>query len=270
MTKPGEPVPFAPELAVARRAAAEAASLLVGSDVPGDVREKGRADLVTEIDEAAERLILQRIRRHFPADAIIAEESAAELLDSGRRTWIVDPLDGTANFVHGHPYACVSIALVDAEGLAVGVVNAPFLGEVYHAVRGAGAFLNERPIRVSEASVGSAGLYATGFPFKEGKGDPERYFRLVADVVASSHGVRRAGSAALDCAYVAAGRVDAYFETGVSAWDVAAGLLLVTEAGGRVTGWPGDVEPPLHSGRVLATNGRVHGWLEERVGRSGV
>ena len=265
----GTAIPFAAELAVARRAAAEAAALLVAGNHTGQVREKGRADLVTEVDERAERAILAWIGRHFPADGIIAEETSAAAALEGR-TWIIDPLDGTANFVHGHPFACVSIALVDAEGPAVGVVHAPFLGEVYHAVRGGGAYLNDRPLRVSEVSVGTAGLYATGFPFKEGKGDPEQYFRLVAEIVGNSHGVRRAGAAALDCAYVAAGRVDAYFEVGVSAWDVAAGLLLVTEAGGRVTGWPGDAEPPLRSGRVLASNGRVHGWLEEVVGRSGV
>lgn len=266
----GKEVPFAVELAVARRAAAEAAALLLSAGGPQGVREKARADLVTEVDEAAERLILERLRRHFPADAIVAEESAAGVVGSGRRTWIVDPLDGTANFVHGHPFACVSVALVDGEGPAVGVVHAPFLGEVYHGARGGGAFLNDRPIRVSELSAGPAGLYATGFPFKEGKGDPELYFRLVAEVVASSHGVRRAGAAALDCAYVAAGRLDGYFEIGVSSWDVAAGLLLVLEAGGRVSGWPGDTEPPLRSGRVLATNGRVHGWLEGLVGRARV
>ena len=263
-------VPFAAELTVARTAAAEAAQLLTGTASPASVREKSRADLVTDVDEAAERLILARLRHHFPDDGIVAEESSSGLLDSRGRTWIVDPLDGTANFVHGHPFACVSIALVDERGPAVAAIHAPFLGEVYHAVRGGGAFLNERPIRVSGVEQGPAGLYATGFPFKEGKGDPEVYFRLVAEVVARSHGVRRAGSAALDCAYVAAGRVDAYFETGVSPWDVAAGLLLVTEAGGRVSGFPGDEEPPLRSGRVIASNGHVHDWLSEIAGRSGV
>lgn len=266
----GARVQFAAELTVARQAAAEAAALLVGQSGPGAFREKGRADLVTQVDEAAERVILTRLRSHFPDDAIVAEESAAGEVGGARRTWIVDPLDGTANFVHGHPFACVSIALVDAEGPAVGVVHAPFLREVFHGARGMGAYLNDRAIRVSAVESGPAGLYATGFPFKEGKGDPELYFRLVADVVARSHGVRRAGSAALDCAYVAAGRVDGYFEIGVSSWDVAAGLLLVTEAGGRVSGWPGDTEPPLRSGRVLATNARVHEWLEGLVGGAGV
>lgn len=266
----GETVPFAAEIAVARRAAADAAALLVGGPTPATVRQKARADLVTEVDEAAERLILDRLRRHFPSDRILAEESASGLLEAGGRTWIVDPVDGTTNFVHGHPFACVSIAMADEDGLAVGVVHAPFLGEVYHGARGAGAYLNERPLHVSDVSAGPAGLYATGFPFKEGKGDPELYFRLIAEVVASSHGVRRAGSAALDCAFVAAGRLDGYFEIGVSAWDIAAGLLLVTEAGGKVSGWPGDEDPPLRTGRVLATNGRVHEWLAEVVGGAGV
>ena len=264
----GATIPFAAELAVARRAAAAAAAVLSGRGLPERVTEKGHADLVTEVDEAAERVILEQLRLHFPEDAVMAEESSADATSEGR-IWIIDPLDGTANFVHGHPYACVSIALADEEGLAVGVVHAPFFGEVYHAVRGGGAFLNDRPIRVSEVSEGRAGLYATGFPFKAGKGDPGVYMQMVAEVVANSHGVRRAGAAALDCAYVAAGRCDAYFENGVSPWDVAAGLLLVAEAGGRVTAWPGDPEPPLRSGRVLASNGRVHDWVAELLGRWG-
>lgn len=260
---------FAEELRVAREAAAEAAELLLRGR-PADIREKTRADLVTEVDEAAERVILARIREHFPGDAIVAEETAAGASRGAGRTWVIDPLDGTANFVHGHPFACVSIALVDAAGPAVGVVHAPFLSEVYHAARGAGAYLGDRRLQVSGVTEPEAGLYATGFPFKEGKGDPERYFRLVAEVVARSHGVRRAGSAALDCAYVAAGRLEGYFETGVSPWDVAAGLALVVEAGGRIGSWPGDAESAVWSGRVLASNGHVHPWLEELARRSGV
>lgn len=265
MSKAMDAVPFAAELAVARAAAAEAASLLIARAGVDRVREKGRADLVTEVDEASERAVLAHIRRHFPDDHVVAEESASTLSLRGR-SWIVDPLDGTVNYVHGHPFVCVSIALVDAEGPAVGVVHAPFLGEVFHAVRGGGAFLNDRPVAVSRVSQGEAGLYATGFPFKAGKGDPERYFRLVAEVLAGAHGVRRDGSAALDLAMVAAGRVEAYFEIGVAPWDIAAGILLVTEAGGRVTGWPGDADPPLRTGRILASNGGVHAWMEQRIG----
>lgn len=257
---------YAAELWVARRAAAEAAAMLVDGLGDAEVREKAPADLVTSVDEAAERAIVMRIHAHFPGDAIVAEESATTRSASGRR-WIVDPIDGTTNFVHGHPFACVSAAFADADGPAAGVVHAPFLGEVYHAVRGAGAYLNDAPCRVSAVDDSRRALLATGFPFKAGKGDPDAYFRLVAEVVRTTHGVRRAGSAALDLAYVAAGRVDGYFEIGLSSWDVAAGLLLVTEAGGRVGGWPGDADGPLATGRVLASNGALHPWLEALAGR---
>ncbi|MBA2245482.1 MAG: inositol monophosphatase [Gemmatimonadota bacterium] len=252
---------YAEELWVARRAAAEAAALLVGRSGAEEVREKARADLVTAVDEAAERAVLSRIRAHFPGDRIVAEESAREMVEEGRR-WIVDPLDGTINYVHGHPFVCVSIAFADAEGPAVGVIHAPLLGEVYHAIRGRGAFRNDQPIRVSEIDDPSAALLATGFPFKTGKGDPESYFRLVTEFLHTTHGVRRAGSAALDLAYVASGRVEAFFEIGLSPWDIAAGMLLVTEAGGKVEGWPGDSRPPLVTGRLLASNGFLHPWLE--------
>jgi len=258
--------PFGDELAFALAVAADAAKLVAAGRGTADVREKERADLVTDVDEASERLIVGRIRERFPDDAVVAEESAAAAVLSGRR-WIVDPVDGTANFVHGHPFVAVSIGLVDDEGPAVGVVHAPFLGEVYHAVRGGGAFLNGRPIRVSGVERFAESLLATGFPFKQGKGDLDAYMGLVADAVRSTHDVRRAGSAALDLAFTAAGRVEGFFEIGLAPWDVAAGILLVTEAGGRVSGWPGDVEPPIVTGRVLASNGRIHEGLEELTTR---
>lgn len=257
---------FAAELEVARRAAALAAGILTDRAGADEVRIKARADLVTAVDEASERAITDQIRSAFPEDAIVAEEFAGKVQSSGRR-WIVDPLDGTVNYVHGHPFACVSIAFADEEGPAVGVVHAPFLGEVYHAVRGRGAFLNDRAIQVSPVAEPSDALLATGFPFKPGKGDPHEYFRLVAEVLLASHGVRRAGAAALDLAYVAAGRVEAFFEIGLASWDMAAGLLLVQEAGGRVGGWPGDTEPPLLTGRLIASNGRVHDWLSDVASR---
>lgn len=255
---------FHSELEVALDAAAVAARILTARAGADRVREKARADLVTEVDDAAEVAVIDRIRRAFPDDLIIAEEQHAGASGSGRR-WIIDPLDGTVNYVHGHPFACVSIAFADVDGPAAGVVHAPFLNEVYHATRGAGAWLNGEPIHVSGVRDGTAGLYGTGFPFKSGKGDPDVYFRLVADVVRASHGVRRAGAAALDLAFVAAGRLDGFFEIGLASWDIAAGLLLVTEAGGTVAGWPGDSDPPLDTGRVVATNGAVHGWLSSRI-----
>lgn len=256
--------PFASELAVALSTAAEAAALVHTRDGAGEVREKGRADLVTAVDEAAERLIGERLRSAFPDDAVVGEELSSAAVMAGRR-WIVDPVDGTTNFVHGHPFVAVSIALADDDGPAVGVLHAPFLGEVYHAVRGGGAFLNGAPLRVSTVGDFAHSLLATGFPFKSGKGRLDAYMRLVADAVRATHDVRRAGSAALDLAFVAAGRVDAFFEIGLAPWDVAAGMLLVTEAGGRVTGWPGDAEEPIATGRVIASNGRIHADLEALI-----
>ncbi|HUE96970.1 MAG TPA: inositol monophosphatase family protein [Longimicrobiaceae bacterium] len=255
-----------PELAVALAAAAEAAEILLRRAGADRVREKARADLVTAVDEEAERAIQAAIHRAFPDDLFVAEEFSGEAAGEGR-CWIVDPIDGTTNFVHGHPFSCVSIAFVDGEGPAVGVIHAPFLGEVYHAARGSGSFLNDRRIRVSETDVPAASLVATGFPFKSGKGDSGAYFDLVEEMVLTTHGVRRAGAAALDLAYVACGRVDAYFEIGLSPWDVAAGVVLVEQAGGRVTGWRGDLSPPLRTGRIIASNGRVHEWLVEATGR---
>jgi myo-inositol-1(or 4)-monophosphatase len=257
----GDGGPFAVELETAFAAAAEAAVLIAARAGADRVREKERADLVTEVDEAAERVIIARIRARFPHDRIVAEESASAAVASGRR-WIVDPIDGTTNFVHGHPFACASVAFADDEGPAVGVIHAPLLGEVFHAVRGGGAFVNGKPMRVSEVDSPSRALLATGFPFKRGKGDLDAYMRLVADAIRATHDVRRAGSAALDMAFVAAGRVDGYFEIGVGPWDIAAGVVMVLEAGGRVTGWPGDTDDAVATGRVLATNGRIHGWMQ--------
>lgn len=253
---------FESELEVALAAAAEAAAILTARRGADEVREKGRADLVTAVDEASERAIEARIRGSFPDDAFIAEEFSASSVHAGRR-WVVDPIDGTTNFVHGHPFACVSIGFLDDQGPAAAVIHAPFLNEVYTATRGGGTYLNGKRVRVSQVEHFSGALFATGFPFKEGKGDPEVFFRLVGEVLRQTHGVRRAGAAALDLAYVACGRVDAYFEVGLSPWDVAAGALLVTEAGGTVSSWPGEPSSAIDSGRVLASNGPLHQWLEE-------
>lgn len=258
---------FDRELDLALQAAAAGAEVLVRMSGTSDVREKDRADLVTAADMESERTIKELIGNAFPADLIMAEESAAPERRFDRRQWIIDPLDGTVNFVHRHPFACVSVGFCDADGPAVGVVHAPFLHEVYHAVRGGGAFLNGEPIRCSEVRVASDALMATGFPFRTGKGDPKTYFELVTDILVTTHGVRRAGAAALDLAYVAAGRVDAFFEIGLSPWDIAAGIVLVEEAGGKVTGWPGDRADVLNSGRILASNGHLHEWLEGETAR---
>lgn len=253
--------PFAAELRTAVEAAAAAAELVRARGGAQQVREKGRADLVTAVDEAAERAISQRIRVRFPDDRIVGEELSSAAVHAGRR-WYVDPIDGTTNFVHGHPFVCISIGFADDDGVAAAVIHAPLLGEVYHATRGGGAWLNGALIRVTGTDEPGRALLATGFPFKRGKGRLDAYMLLVADAVRGTRDVRRAGSAALDLAFVAAGRVEGFFEMGLAPWDVAAGMLLVREAGGRVTGWPGDAEPPLHTGRILASNGRIHGWME--------
>ena len=258
--------PFAAELRTALDAAAAAAALIVARGGADQVREKGRADLVTAVDEAAERAIAEIIRARFPADRIVGEELSSERVHTGRR-WYVDPIDGTTNFIHGHPFACCSIAFADDAGTGAAVIHAPLLGEVYHAARGAGAWLNGAPLRVTEVDEPGRALLATGFPFKSGKGSLDAYMLLVADAVRGTHDVRRAGSAALDLAFVAAGRVEGFFEIGLAPWDVAAGMLLVAEAGGRVTGWPGDARPPLETGRILASNGRIHSWLEDLTAR---
>lgn len=257
---------WAGELEAALTAARRAAAVLSARTGTEEIREKGRADLVTVIDEQSERVVEACLRERFPDDRIIGEEFSGTGSGVGRR-WIVDPLDGTVNFVHRHPFACVSIGLVDEDGPAVGVVHAPFLGEVYWASREGGAFLNGDRIVVSRVDQAGQALIATGFPFKSGKGEPTAYFDLVEEVVLTTHGVRRAGSAALDLAYLACGRLDGYFELGLGSWDIAAGMLLVTEAGGTISGWRGDQEPPLSTGRLLASNGRIHGWLESTTDR---
>jgi myo-inositol-1(or 4)-monophosphatase len=258
--------PFHTELAAAREAAAAASALILARGGADEVREKGRADLVTAVDEAAERAIARVIQARFPGDRIVGEELSSRHVHAGRR-WYVDPIDGTTNFVHGHPFVCVSIGFADDDGLGAAVVQAPLLGETFHATRGGGAFVNGRPMRVTATDDPARALLATGFPFKSGKGNLDAYMLLVADAVRGTHDVRRAGSAALDLAFVAAGRVEGFFEIGLAPWDVAAGMLLVQEAGGRVTGWPGDADPPLHTGRVLATNGGIHAWLEALAAR---
>jgi myo-inositol-1(or 4)-monophosphatase len=258
--------PFQAELDLALAAAREAAALIAARTGAENVREKGRADLVTEVDEAVERRVTGIIHERFPDDAVVGEELSSVAVATGRR-WIIDPVDGTTNFVHGHPFVCVSIGFADDAGPAAGVISAPFLREVFHAARGGGAFLNGAPIHVSTVDHPSGALLATGFPFKRGKGDLDAYMGMVADAVRSTHDVRRDGSAALDLAYVAAGRLEGFFEIGLAPWDVAAGILLVTEAGGRVTSWPGDTGEPLATGRVLASNGGIHDWLTELAAR---
>jgi myo-inositol-1(or 4)-monophosphatase len=229
-------------LDVALEAAAAAAALLRSR--PAQVHHKGAVDLVTEVDLACEAAIRDVLARHTPDVPVLGEEGGGA---TGGTRWVVDPLDGTTNFVHGFPYYAVSVAL-EVDGVReVGVVHDPCRGEVFAAARGRGATCNGAPIRVSSCADLSQALIGTGFPYdRQARADV--YLRRVEAVLRRAQGIRRAGAAALDLAQVAAGRLDGFWEFHLRVWDVAAGLLLVTEAGGVVTGvdhdHPGD--DPVH------------------------
>jgi myo-inositol-1(or 4)-monophosphatase len=215
-------------------------------------------DLVTEVDRACERLIVDGIRSACPDDAVLAEEGHGD--DRAHRfRWIVDPLDGTTNFAHGFPRFCVSIGIEDAGRRAIGVVYDPLLDERFEALRGAGAWLGGRRLGVSRETQLGRALVATGFAYDVHQSDDDN-LESFGNVVKQARGIRRDGSAALDLCYVAAGRLDAYWEAKLHPWDVAAGYLIVEEAGGRLSDYAG--APPDASGReVVASNGGVHDAL---------
>ncbi len=222
------------------------------------VEHKSPLELVTEFDRASEQLIIEAVRSEFPTDAVLAEEGGARPGEGWR--WIIDPLDGTTNFAHGLPHFSVSIAVEERGLVALGVIYDPMRDELFVARRGEGTFLNETRQRVSAAATLADSLLVTGFPYDLDR-NPENNLDLYARLSMQSRGVRRLGSAALDLAYVAAGRFDGYWELRLAPWDLAAGLLLVTEAGGVVTradGGPDPLRPPTS---VAASNGRIHDAL---------
>jgi myo-inositol-1(or 4)-monophosphatase len=224
-----------PLLNIAVRAARRAGEIIVRSMNRLEsltISSKGRNDFVTEVDHAAEQEILRTIRRHYPQHAFLAEESGRT--GEGETLWIVDPLDGTTNFLHGFPVFGVSIACEVRGRLEHAVVYDPLRQELFTASRGAGAHLDNHRIRVSKARALQGALIATGFPYRHNSRYLEAYIDMFRAVTLSAAGVRRPGAAALDLAYVAAGRVDGFWEIGLSAWDTAAGTLLVQEAGGHI------------------------------------
>jgi myo-inositol-1(or 4)-monophosphatase len=245
--------------------AARAAGRLLRDELSGarHIAYKGSpTNLVTEMDQRAEALILERIRRAFPDDAILAEEQGAATGRSGRR-WIVDPLDGTPNYAHGLPLFGVSIALESARRLVLGVVYDPARDELFVAERGGGATLNDAPIRVSATGALEQSLLVTGFPYNI-RETADTNLAEYAAFSLRARAVRRLGSAVIDLAYVACGRFDGYWELRLGAWDVAAGAVLVEEAGGRITGIDGgalDVDAPT----LLATNGMIHDAMLEAL-----
>jgi myo-inositol-1(or 4)-monophosphatase len=226
------------------------------------IDKKGPIDLVTAADLAAEREFRALIERRFPTHAVLGEEGVATG-GSAEYRWIVDPLDGTTNFAHGLALFCVSIALEIAGRVEVAVVFDPVADELYTAERGEGARLNGVPIRVSPTATLIDGLLCTGFPYTVGD-DLAAHVSVFAAFLGRSRAVRRLGSAALDLCYVAAGRFDGFWEDGLHAWDLAAGALIVEEAGGRVTDF-GDAAVDLARGQILATNGRLHSVMRETI-----
>jgi myo-inositol-1(or 4)-monophosphatase len=223
------------------------------------ISNKSEIDLVTESDLASERLIIDRIKTFYPRHAILAEESgASEPVDRERPSdwrWIIDPLDGTTNYAHGYPCFCVSIALECKGRMELGVIYDPMRDEMFAAERGQGAALNGRRIRVSPTPTLASALLCTGFPYDVR--ERSEFARHFANFIMSAQGVRRDGAAALDLAYVAAGRFDGFWEEGLKPWDVAAGALILEEAGGRVSNY---VDGPLDifTPPVLASNGLIH------------
>ena len=237
---------------------------------PSGIHEKGTNDYVTDVDRAAERAVVDFLRRRHPDHSILAEEGRSHQGSTDYR-WYIDPLDGTTNYIHDYPFFATSVGLWRGpEGIAGAVVD-PVRGEMFRAERGAGAWLNDRRIRVSTASSLRGSLLVTGFPFRRPE-EIDTYLRSFGELLARTAGVRRDGSAALDLCYVACGRVDGFWETGLSPWDLAAGVVIVREAGGQVTDYAG--KPGfLESGEIIAAAPGLHGpvleVLRSQAGRPG-
>ena len=222
---------------------------------PSHVRHKGRIDLVTETDEAVEAFLVQELQQLLPQAGILAEEGDASGPGTDGLCWIIDPVDGTTNFVHRLPHVGTSVALWDKGEPLLGIVNVPMLHECYRACRGGGAFRNGVRLSVSGAERLTDSLVATGIPYAIQEDLPHILAQLAA-VLPQVQNLRRMGAASIDLAYVASGQLDAYFERGLKPWDVAAGILLVTEAGGRIS--RSDGAPFRFGDEILATNGHVH------------
>lgn len=246
-------------LYVAVRAARRAGDMIARSFDERDtlqVREKQDRDYVTEVDQRAESAIIREIQRHYPDHGIVAEESARANPNASVQ-WYIDPLDGTTNFIHGYPHFAVSISAWKDGKPLLAVVHDPMRNETFEAQRGNGAFLNRRRLRVASQGKIAHALFASGLPPYRRDEQMDLFQRRMDACMREAEGYRRGGSAALDLAYVAAGRLDAYWEAGLCPWDIAAGILLVQEAGGMVTGLNG-ASVDLDKGDVLAANGQLH------------
>ncbi len=252
-----------PMLNIAIKAARAAGSIINRAALDLEVIKvgsKGPNDFVSEVDRRAEEVIIQILLEAYPGHGILAEESGRE---HGARdseyVWIIDPLDGTTNFLHGFPVYAVSIALAHRNVVQQAVVYDPTRNDLFYASKGRGAFLNDRRLRVSKRLRLADSLIGTGFPFRKGD-NLKRYVKMFEEVMQSCAGLRRPGAAALDLCYVAAGYYDGFFETGLQPWDIAAGSLLITEAGGLIGNFTGESDF-LHQREVVAGNPKVYGQL---------
>ena len=223
-----------------------------------DIAMKGDKDLVTEVDRDSERLIVEHLLSRFPDHLILAEEGEYPRTGSSFR-WIIDPVDGTTNYAHGFPWFCVSIALESAGELLAGVIYSPMHDELFTAAKDGGAYLNGRRLHVSTRSPLRDTLLGTGFPY-DCATDPANNFNSFIAFQKAARGIRRAGAAALDLAYVAAGRLDGFWELKLKPWDVAAGVLMIREAGGTVTTFDGSAYD-VSNHRIVASNGLIHGEM---------
>ena len=247
-----------PKLLSAAWRAAQAAGDLVRDkwQDPRTIDYKGAIDLVTPVDRAAERTIVETLRRDFREHSILAEEETEITSSTNEYRWIIDPLDGTTNFAHGYPQVSISIALEFAGRIILGLVYDPLRRECFRAAAGRGATLNGAPIRISAVSELDKALLATGFPYDR-RENADFYLRFFKEFLTRSQGIRRAGSAALDLCYVASGRIDGFWELKLKPWDIAAGVLIVAEAGGSVSDFSGK-EFSIWQDETLASNGVIH------------
>jgi len=230
------------------------------------ISQKQVNDFVTEVDHASEKIIIETLLTAYPGHGIMAEESGSEHgAKDSEFVWIIDPLDGTTNFIHGFPVYCVSIALSVKGKIEQAVIYDPSRNDLFTATKGRGAFLNDRRLRVSKRTRLQESLISTGFPFRAGDNFPS-YLAMMGDVMQRTAGLRRPGAAALDLAYVAAGFTDGFFETGLQPWDVAAGSLLITEAGGLIGNFSGDANF-LEQKECLAGNPKIYAQMVSIIGK---
>ncbi len=230
-----------------------------------DVRSKSRNEFVTQVDHAAEQIIIEGIRERYPDHAFLAEESGAQ--GEHEYLWIIDPLDGTTNFVHGMPVFAVSIALEVRGRLEAAVIYDPTRQEIFTALRGDGAQLEGRRIRVSKQNSLDGALVGTGFPYRADEKTIDRYLHMLKPVLQNTSGIRRPGAAALDLAYLAAGRLDGFWEFGLKPWDMAAGVLMIREAGGIVSELD-DADSLLTTGNIVAGTPKIHDALKALLQQS--